>query len=384
VTPRVSIIIPCFNGSTTLKETLDSVLEQTHSGWEAIVVDDGSTDSSPEVIAEYLRRDGRFKAIRQANQGLAGARNAGLAQANGEFVVFLDADDLLRPGMVERLMKRLLGDPALAVAHCGWIYADSEARDLSSRVTLSTGELLFDRLAHGNLFPCHSLMLRRSLFEATGDFDARLRHCHDWDLWVRVARTGARFGLVSAYLVVYRMTRVSMSRSPLTFFEAGAEVLRRSHGRDPRVRVHAPGLELGCPCRHPRDALVKWLVYCLGLAVAQGNDTTASELVDAALGSDHHELTPAHLRPIMNPLHFGAAVPFRDNDRLMTEVGATLLRFLVAEEAASKRPGFALASLAEILYQHPSQRSLMLARVPGREILAAAGRRLLRRVGFAR
>jgi glycosyltransferase involved in cell wall biosynthesis len=380
----VSIIIPCFNGSATLGETLDSVQRQTFPAWEAIIVDDGSTDNSGEVIAGYSRRDCRFSGRSQENRGLGSARNTGLAQARGEFVLFLDADDLLRPEMLERMVKRLAGDPSIGVAHCGWICADPEGRDLRWTRRFPREGALFDSLAHVNPFPCHSVMLRRSLFEATGEFDTSIRHCHDWDLWVRVARAGAHFGAVPTALVVYRMQRVSLSRSPRTFFEVGAEILRRSHAPDSRVRHPAHGLENGCRCGCVRKALVGWLVHCLGFAVAQGNDVLASELVEAALGHERHDLAPARLRGIVSAMHFAAAIPWSDNDRLMTEVGATLLRFLVAEEAASKRPGFALASLAEVLSAHPSQRSMMLARVSAREMLAAVPRRVLRRVGLAR
>lgn len=384
MTPRVSVVIPCFNGGATLAQTLNSVRGQTFAEWEVIVVDDGSTDSSGDIISEYRRRDDRIGGVAHANRGLGAARNTGLAKAQGEFVVFLDADDLLCPPMIERMVGRLVSDPAIGLAHCGWIYTDPDGRDLSWMNTTPVEGALFDRLAHGNLFPCHSLMLRRSLLEATGDFDESIRHCHDWDLWIRMARTGTRFGAVPGALVVYRMLRLSLSRSPRTFFEAGAQILRRAHGPDPRVKRPAEGLQDGCRCAHERDALLDWLVYCLGLAVAQGNNVAASELVETALDGDRHELTPAHLRRIVLPLHFGAAIPWRDHQRLMTEVGAALLQFLVGEEIASKRPGFALECLREILGAHPSWRSAMLADISGRKMLRVLPQRLLRRLWRAR
>lgn len=373
--PRVSVIVPCFNGASTLPQTLDSVMAQTFGDWEAIVVDDGSRDLSAELIAEYAQRDARIVGLAQPNGGLGAARNTGLAHARGEFVVFLDADDLLQPRMLERLIQRLASDPSIAAAHCGWIYADSEARDLSWKVRASANGTLFDRLAHGNLFPCHSLMIRRSVFEATGNFDTSIRHCHDWDLWIRMARTGARFAHISEPLVVYRMQRMSLSRNPRTFFDVGVEVFRRAHRPDPRVRRPLPGLEDGCRCSKEAGRL-SWLVYCVGLALAQGNDVGALELVDTVLGTDRHQLMPAHFANILVALHFGAAIPWRERERLMAEVGAPLLRFLVAEEAAAKRPGFAIACVMEILdAQRPG-----IERVAAREMLATLPGRIFRRL----
>jgi hypothetical protein len=374
--PRVSIIVPCFNGASTLSQTLDSVRAQTFAAWETIVVDDGSRDLSGELIAEYEKRDARITGLAQPNRGLGGARNTGLARARGEFVVFLDADDLLQPRMLDRLVQQLESDPSIAVAHAGWMFADPELHDLSWKVRASANGTLFDRLAHGNLFPCHSLMVRRSVLEATGDFDASIRHCHDWDLWIRVARTGARFAAVSEPLVVYRMQRMSLSRNPRTFFDVGAEVLRRAHRPDPRVRRPAPGLEQGCQCTNTEQRRLGWLGYCVGLALAQGNDVGAFELVDTVLGTDRHQLTPAHFGNILLALHFGAAIPWRERDRLMAEVGAPLLRFLVAEEAASKRPGFAIASVMRIINaQRPG-----IEGVSAREMLATLPGRILRRI----
>ena len=382
--PRVSVIVPCFNSSATLAETLESVLAQSFGSWEAIVVNDGSTDTSADVIAQYCHRDPRITSVAQGNLGPGGARNTGLAVARGEFVVFLDADDLLLPTMLERMVARIARDASIAVAHCGWIFSDPDARDLSWVVRASAEGALFDHLAHGNLFPCHSLMLRRSLFAVTGDFDASLWHADDWDLWIRVARTGARFGSVPPPLVVYRMRPTSRSRSPRTLFEVGAQVVRRAHEPDPRVRRPAPELENGCHCARARKPSIPGLVYCLGLAVAKGTDAEALELVETVLGANRHELTPRDFRKIAIALHFGAAIPWNQSERLVSEVGATLLRFLLSEESASKRPGFAMASIVEILEALSSHRGPRIDAVSGREMLALLPRRLFRRQGLAR
>src|SRR3972149_756911 len=92
--PFVSIVVPCFNASETLAKTLDLIVGQNYPDYEVILVDDGSTDSTPEIIHRYVNRDKRFKSFRQENGGVSVARNNGVKNANSEFIAFLDADDL--------------------------------------------------------------------------------------------------------------------------------------------------------------------------------------------------------------------------------------------------------------------------------------------------
>lgn len=100
---RYSLVVPIYSAETYLRECLDSVQAQTHCKWECICVDDGSKDSSVEIVEEYVARDGRFKCIRQSHQGVGPARNAGMAAAKGEYLVFVDADDSLEPNALEAL-----------------------------------------------------------------------------------------------------------------------------------------------------------------------------------------------------------------------------------------------------------------------------------------
>ena len=107
--PKFSIIIPVYNVEPYLRECLDSVLAQTCADWEAICVNDGSTDGSLEILQEYAAKDARFRIINQPNKGLSAARNAGVHDANGEYILFLDSDDWIVPDALERLNKRING-----------------------------------------------------------------------------------------------------------------------------------------------------------------------------------------------------------------------------------------------------------------------------------
>jgi glycosyltransferase involved in cell wall biosynthesis len=369
--PTVSVIIPCYNSERTLSDTLESLQKQTFRDWEAIVVNDGSTDNSLRITERFQAKDSRIKRVDQDNQGLASARNAGLSIASGEFVNFLDADDLLLPDMLHSTVRKLRDDPFLAAAYCGWIYSDAQMRDLSWVITPRLEGQLFEKLAHGNLFPCHSVLLRRKSLEHVGLFDCSLRHCHDWDLWIRVARAGGRFGCVSEALVIYRMLPASLSRNPSSFFEAGKEVIRRSHNPDDRVRDPVGEFKQGCQCSMT-ELMLEWGIRCAGFAIAQGDATQASRLFETVLERGNGQITPKMIATVGRTIWFAAAVPKGDWETLWERIGRPLLRFLLQVEERLDIPGFAMQSLLEITgWQKP---------MSGREHLLALRQKIVRRV----
>lgn len=127
---RVSVVIPCYNTSRFLAEAIESVIGQTRSDWELVVVDDGSTDNSAEVAQTFADADPRIRVIRQPNAGLAGARKSGVSNthASSEYLMFLDADDVLEPEMLNTLVSHLDRSPHASIAHCRPTYIDEESR----------------------------------------------------------------------------------------------------------------------------------------------------------------------------------------------------------------------------------------------------------------
>ena len=348
MTPTVSVIIPCYNGGTTIGETLESLQKQTFDDWEAIVVNDGSTDNSMEIIHKYQAQDSRIVQIDQENQGLPGARNSGLAVARGEYVNFLDADDLLLPNMLQNTVCKLRDNPSLAAVYCSWIFSDAYVKDMSWIVSVKYEGQIFPTLAHKNLFPCHSILLRRMVLENVGIFDCSLRHCHDWDHWLRVARAGGRFVCVSTPLVIYRMAPESMSRNPFTFFKAGKEVIRRGHNSDPRVKIPAAEFAQGCNCPM-KEVILEWCIHCVGFAIGQGDAVQASQLFETCLeGGDFH-VTPKMMGAIVNVLWFAAAIPQGHWEALWPRISRPLLEFLLRAEEHLETPGFAMQCLLEII-----------------------------------
>jgi len=210
---RVSLIIATFNHARFLGAAIDSALAQTLGAVDVIVVDDGSTDDTPAVLARYA---GRVRVLRQPNRGLAAARNAGLAAARGTYVAFLDADDVMAPTKLAAQLEMLERSPTI-----GWTYCDVLIETVATRTTVTASERfgygaraldgwLFPELIHGNFIPAIAPMIRRTALDAAGGFDERLTALEDWDMWLRLSLIAeARY--TPAVLVTYRIRPGGMS-----------------------------------------------------------------------------------------------------------------------------------------------------------------------------
>jgi glycosyltransferase involved in cell wall biosynthesis len=186
----VSLVIATFNHARLLGAAIESALAQTLPGVDVIVVDDGSTDDTPAVLARYA---GRIRVLRQPNRGLAAARNTGLAAARGTYVAFLDADDLLEPAKLAAQVAAVERAPAV-----GWTYCDVLIETVATGATEKASERfgygaraldgwLFPELIHGNFIPAIAPLARRTALDAAGGFDERLTTLEDWDMWLRLA-----------------------------------------------------------------------------------------------------------------------------------------------------------------------------------------------------
>ena len=183
--PLVTVVIPCYNQAHFLGEAIESVLSQSYKHFELIVVDDGSTDESSEVASRY---EG-VRLIRQENRGLAGARNRGLGEAKGEYVVFLDADDRLLPGALEAGLRCFEAHPECA-------FVSGQSRRIAADGTLLSpwqpphveGDHYL-ALLRSNYIGMHAaVMYRRGVFDDVGGFDVSLSACEDYELYLRIAR----------------------------------------------------------------------------------------------------------------------------------------------------------------------------------------------------
>ena len=183
--PAVSVIIPAYNCAAYLAEAIESVLAQTYRDFEIVVVDDGSTDNTPEVVAPYLSR---INYIRQPNKGLPGARNTGIKASAGEFVALLDADDSWLPQKLDVQMP-YFRDPQVGIVYSDFSvrYADGHSLPsyLAERPLASEGFVVDNYIRSRFLFPS-SMVLRRSSIEACGLFDEEMLAAEDIELFARI------------------------------------------------------------------------------------------------------------------------------------------------------------------------------------------------------
>jgi glycosyltransferase involved in cell wall biosynthesis len=197
------VIVPCFNGAAYLREAIDSALQQVGVSFEVIAVDDGSTDASREVLASY---GDRVRRIFQDNAGVARARNVGIAAARGEYVAFLDCDDVWLPHKLAAQLERFRQDPEL-----GLVYADSEIFCETGVLVASKRRLrapfegnVLEPLFNDNFITTSSVVVRRKCLDDVGAFREDRRFATDYDLWLRLAER-YRFGYVDRVSVRYRI-----------------------------------------------------------------------------------------------------------------------------------------------------------------------------------
>lgn len=216
VSPRVTGLVPCYNGEATLARALDSALSQRFTDFEVVVVNDGSTDRSSEIAHRRAAADPRIRVIDQPNAGLPAARNAAIAASRGRYLALLDADDIWLPGHLERAVAVLDAEPEVGLVHANVEMIDADDRSLGiaerewHRVSDQYRALL---LRHEHIC-CPSAVFRRACIEQVGAFDTGFTGlgCEDRDLWLRIAEHW-RLHYIDEVLVRYRVTAGSMSRN---------------------------------------------------------------------------------------------------------------------------------------------------------------------------
>jgi glycosyltransferase involved in cell wall biosynthesis len=227
--PLVSVVIPAWNAEATVLDTVRSVLRQTFSAFELIVIDDGSTDATVEL----LRRvdDPRVRVHRCPNAGLPAARNRGIERSTGEFVSFIDADDEWTPDKLELQLRALRESPGAGLAYSWTAFIDRRGDFLFAKErSRSEGDVYEDLVRHCFLASGSNALVRRSCLEEVGGFDTTLAAAQDWDLYLRIAARWP-FALVPRYQVLYRLTDDTMSGNAARCEAACLTVLERALGR---------------------------------------------------------------------------------------------------------------------------------------------------------
>ena len=210
--PKVSVIIAAYNLMAYLPETINNLLQQTFTDFEVIVVNDGSTDNTAEWVAQIS--DPRVQLISQENQGLAGASNTGIENSRGEYITFLDADDLWESTKLAKQVEVLDFCPDVGIVYTWVTYMSDRGKSTGRIVKTSAEGYIWQQLIEVNQIECGSVaMIRRSCFEEVGLFDTNLKsYVQDWDMWLRLARH-YQFKVIREPLVYYRQRMSSGSRN---------------------------------------------------------------------------------------------------------------------------------------------------------------------------
>ena len=209
----VSVIMPVYNGVLFVGEAIGSVLTQTLTDWELIVVDDGSTDATPQVLSEFT--DPRIRVIRQKNGGEGAARNTGLDAATGQYVAFLDADDLHLPNGLADMISYLESHRQFDVVYSDGVMCDQDRKPLMCLSEIRPGMYegnILEHLVLSNIITAPDCTtVRRSAIEALGlRFDPLLKYGVDWDFWTQLARF-SQFGYMPVLTCTYRVHGSNMT-----------------------------------------------------------------------------------------------------------------------------------------------------------------------------
>ncbi|MGO8754168.1 MAG: glycosyltransferase family 2 protein [Gallionellaceae bacterium] len=223
--PRVSIIMPCYNAAAHLPQSVGSVLAQTRSDWELIIVDDSSTDGSWQALERLATTDPRIRVFHQSNAGAATARNRALLEAHGVYTAFLDADDTWAPTFLEKMAAALDAQTHAVMVYCGWQNlgltggrgAPFVPPDYENPAKLET-------LFAGCRWPIHAALTRSAAIAAAGGFNPRYTNAEDYALWLQIATVApiARVAEVLAFYHFHSATQASANlvRAALQFFQA--------------------------------------------------------------------------------------------------------------------------------------------------------------------
>ncbi len=219
---RIAVIIPAYNASAYVEDAIKSILEQSRSADEIVLVDDGSTDDTAAIAA---RVSAKVSVMRQKNAGPASARQRGAEATTAEFLLFLDADDILHASALEKLSAALLRHPLAAIAYCPadmWSPMMNQGHTDIDTLPGHSGDNLWETLLYGNFIrtPGCALIRRLALNEVGGwDASKNLRANEDWDLWLRLAEEHS-FTMVSEPLLKYRMHSASLSKNRLEMIKS--------------------------------------------------------------------------------------------------------------------------------------------------------------------
>lgn len=201
---KVSIIVPCYSQAQYLDEALQSVWSQSFDDWECIIINDGSPDDTEGIAREWIEKDKRFKYIYQKNKGLSSARNFGIQNSKGDFILPLDADDKISPLYLSLAIKAFEEDAFLKVVYC----KAKKFGDQNGPLNLKPFSLR--ELCNDNMIFCSALYRKRD-WETVGGYDSKMTFgWEDWEFWIAILKNGGNVRMLEEVGFFYRIKKVSM------------------------------------------------------------------------------------------------------------------------------------------------------------------------------
>jgi len=300
--PDFSIIVPCFNQAHFLSFCLDSILKQDFSSWETIIVDDGSSDSTHSISLGYCEKDSRIRLISQGNQGLSAARNAGLREARGRRIIFLDSDDYLYAECLSSIRKVVgFENPELVIQY-GYTYVSEDSRTILQSVMPQAGNHWYPDIFIKVPGPCHTICVSSTKLNACSGFDVSLKSLEDWDMWLRIFKSGIEVITIRRPLVYYRYVKNSMSRNAAIMFHSFEIVTARAVTYDSRIKVESAANK--SYDFDMRPVLERALIRMTALPVMQGKVAEAIQFFKQKFQGDLNLLDPSSYEEMCSYLSF--------------------------------------------------------------------------------
>jgi hypothetical protein len=208
-TPKVSVVVPCYNQAQYLDESLASICNQTYTNWECVIVNDGSPDNTEEIAQKWEAKDPRFNYLSKENGGVSSARNLGIEKSTGEYILTLDADDKYEVTFMEKAVEILQNNSEVSIVS-SWGMFFTEAKKL--QVFKTNAKSIADFLFHNGVNMGSSLF-RKSCWEKVGKYDGDSRNGYeDWEFYLRVTALGWKVHIIEEVLFFYRQHIVSRRR----------------------------------------------------------------------------------------------------------------------------------------------------------------------------
>lgn len=301
--PEISVVMPACDASSTIRESVASLQAQSFQRWELIIIDDGSRDGTGDIARELGVHDSRIQYVSQEHAGVSQARNRGISRATGEWLLFLDSDDTIKPEFFSEMLAAAREQAAdLVVCGYGRILGPEGTLFESERGPISPDGCA--ELVAGAHFPIHAVIVRRELVVSVGGFDPALEACEDWDIWLKVAGQGTSFATVRKSLAIYRNSPRSLSKNCGKMMAGANKVLRRQ-----ALGAYGPAIARHKPAELEFARRRMWFyLWCGAIAAAQSKSPVCLPDPGGGLAAPGQAET-WHVNALVEGLSLGSNVP---------------------------------------------------------------------------